>query len=326
MKIQKLLKTSGLAALSASIALAALPAELSAQSNNGWNNRGERASAQRSGNRSDRANRIERRGNDRAQRIERRSERRAERVERQGDRRAAAVQRRTNDAPARVERQGDRRSAQIDRRSEQRANRIENRGDRVARNEQIRAGQRADNARDRDGNRDRDRDYNSRRGIYSNTAREHGYREPNATNNRGDRLRAEQRRNRTYADRDRNRTYRDRNYRDGYRDNDRDHRHWDRRWRDNNRYNWHDHRRAHRNIYRLGRYYSPYRSWSYRRLSIGFNLDTLFYSSRYWIDDPWQYRLPPAYGPYRWVRYYDDALLVDTYSGEVVDVIYDFFW
>ena len=31
-------------------------------------------------------------------------------------------------------------------------------------------------------------------------------------------------------------------------------------------------------------------------------------------------------GPYRWVRYYDDALLVDIYSGEVVDVIYDFFW
>ena len=32
------------------------------------------------------------------------------------------------------------------------------------------------------------------------------------------------------------------------------------------------------------------------------------------------------HGPYRWVRYYDDVLLVDIYSGEVVDVIYDFFW
>ena len=59
---------------------------------------------------------------------------------------------------------------------------------------------------------------------------------------------------------------------------------------------------------------------------IGFALDSLFYSSRYWIDDPWQYRLPDAYGPYRWVRYYDDALLVDIYSGEVVDGMYDFFW
>ena len=50
------------------------------------------------------------------------------------------------------------------------------------------------------------------------------------------------------------------------------------------------------------------------------------YGNRYWINDPWQYRLPEAYGPYRWVRYYDDALLVDIYSGEVVDVMYDFFW
>ncbi|WP_342449817.1 RcnB family protein [Sphingomonas jejuensis] len=36
--------------------------------------------------------------------------------------------------------------------------------------------------------------------------------------------------------------------------------------------------------------------------------------------------MPPAYGSYRWVRYYDDALLVDVRSGYVVDVIYDFFW
>ena len=76
----------------------------------------------------------------------------------------------------------------------------------------------------------------------------------------------------------------------------------------------------------MGRYYSPYNNWSYRRLSSGFFLDSLFFSNRYWINDPWQYRLPAADGPYRWVRYYDDVLLVDIYSGEVVDVIYDFFW
>ena len=70
----------------------------------------------------------------------------------------------------------------------------------------------------------------------------------------------------------------------------------------------------------------PYRNYSYRRFGIGGFLDSLFYSNRYWINDPWQYRLPEVYGPYRWVRYYDDVLLVDTYSGQVVDVIYDFFW
>src|SRR3546814_17998620 len=74
----------------------------------------------------------------------------------------------------------------------------------------------------------------------------------------------------------------------------------------------------------MPRYYSPYRNHRYTRFSIGFTLGSLFYGERYWINDPWYYRLPPAYGSYRWVRYYDDALLVDIYSGQVVDVIYDF--
>jgi len=101
---------------------------------------------------------------------------------------------------------------------------------------------------------------------------------------------------------------------------------WNRDWRRDNRYDWRGYRNSNHDRYRLGAYYAPYRNYSYRRLTAGLYLDALFFGSRYWIDDPWQYRLPPAYGPYRWVRYYDDALLVDTYSGEVVDVIYDFFW
>lgn len=101
---------------------------------------------------------------------------------------------------------------------------------------------------------------------------------------------------------------------------------WDRNWRSDNRYDWQRYRYANRSIYRPGRYYSPYRGHSYSRFSIGFGLQPLFYSSRYWISDPWQYRLPPAYDGTRWVRYYDDVLLVDLYTGEVVDVIYDFFW
>ena len=79
-------------------------------------------------------------------------------------------------------------------------------------------------------------------------------------------------------------------------------------------------------MFRGGYYYAPFSGYSYSRLSIGITLGSPFYAERYWISDPWAYRLPPAYGPYRWVRYYDDVMLVDTYSGEVVDVIYDFFW
>jgi len=59
---------------------------------------------------------------------------------------------------------------------------------------------------------------------------------------------------------------------------------------------------------------------------VGFFLDSLFFQPRYFINDPFAYRLPDVYGPYRWVRYYDDVLLVDIYTGEVVDVINDFFW
>lgn len=125
-----------------------------------------------------------------------------------------------------------------------------------------------------------------------------------------------------------------RNYARGYRDGaradtryGRDYRSWDRRqWRNDNRYDWYRYRAANRSIFSLGRYYAPYRNYSYSRISIGVRLGSLFYSNRYWINDPWRYRLPDVYGPYRWVRYYDDALLVDIYSGEVVDVIHDFFW
>ena len=101
---------------------------------------------------------------------------------------------------------------------------------------------------------------------------------------------------------------------------------WTNNWRNDNRYNWRSYREQNRNYYRPGRYYSPYRDRNYSRISIGFSLGSGYYGSRYWKNDPWQYRLPAAYGPYRWVRYYDDVLLVDLRNGRVVDVIRDFFW
>jgi Nickel/cobalt transporter regulator len=102
---------------------------------------------------------------------------------------------------------------------------------------------------------------------------------------------------------------------------------WNRNWRNDNRYDWRGYRNHDGDRYRLGRYYAPHGwNYGYRRLSIGFYLDTLFFSNDYWIDDPWSYRLPAAYGPLRWVRYYDDALLVDVRNGYVVDVVNNFFW
>lgn len=101
---------------------------------------------------------------------------------------------------------------------------------------------------------------------------------------------------------------------------------WNNNWRNDRRYDWRSYRNSNRNYYSPGRYYSPYRGRNYSRISIGFSLGSGYYGSSYWINDPWQYRLPSAYGSYRWVRYYDDVLLVDLRTGRVVDVIHDFFY
>lgn len=101
---------------------------------------------------------------------------------------------------------------------------------------------------------------------------------------------------------------------------------WNNNWRGDRRYNWRDYRHSNRNAYRPGRYYAPRHARGYSRLSIGFTLGSPYYASSYWISDPWAYRLPSVYGPYRWVRYYDDVLLIDIRTGRVVDVEYNFFW
>jgi hypothetical protein len=107
--------------------------------------------------------------------------------------------------------------------------------------------------------------------------------------------------------------------------NDGNYRRWSRNWHNDRRYDWRRHRDRHRSIFRIGFYYDPF-GWNYRRWGIGSFLYPSYFGSRYWLNDPWQYRLPPAYGPYRWVRYWDDALLVNIYTGEVVDVMHNFFW
>jgi hypothetical protein len=104
-----------------------------------------------------------------------------------------------------------------------------------------------------------------------------------------------------------------------------DGREWHREWRGDGRYDWRRYRERNRWLFRLGSYYDPF-GWNYRRYPIGWRLWPSYYDVDHWLDDPWRYRLPPAYGRYRWVRYWDDALLVDIYSGRVVDVIYDVFW
>ncbi|PAX08286.1 RcnB family protein [Sphingomonas lenta] len=102
---------------------------------------------------------------------------------------------------------------------------------------------------------------------------------------------------------------------------------WNRGWRDDRRYDWNAYRQYNQGLYRLPRYYPPYGyRYDYRRFGLGTTLSRSLFAPSYWIDDPWAYRLPPAYGPYRWVRYYDDALLIDLRTGRVVDMVYGIFY
>jgi len=122
-----------------------------------------------------------------------------------------------------------------------------------------------------------------------------------------------------FRDRDRNR----RDYRNG------NYTRWSssqwHNWRNDRRYDWRHYRDRNRSHFRIGIYFDPF-GYNYRRWSVGSFLNSGYYRSSYWLNDPWQYRLPPAYGPYRWVRYWNDALLVNIYTGEVEDVIHGFFW
>jgi Ni/Co efflux regulator RcnB len=51
-----------------------------------------------------------------------------------------------------------------------------------------------------------------------------------------------------------------------------------------------------------------------------------YYGQRYWISDPWRYRLPAAGRYQRWIRHYNDVVLIDYRRGIVIDVIRGFYW
>ena len=67
------------------------------------------------------------------------------------------------------------------------------------------------------------------------------------------------------------------------------------------------------------------RGYSYRRWAIGATLPFLFLSDTYYVDYDY-IGLPPPRGGEEWVRYGPDVLLVDTYSGRIVDVAYGVFY
>lgn len=93
-----------------------------------------------------------------------------------------------------------------------------------------------------------------------------------------------------------------------------------RRWGNDD---WRRYRSTNRGAYARGTWRAPFR---YNGFRAGVRIAPTYYGSRYYISDPWRYRLPPAGRYQRWVRHYDDVLLVDTRRGYVVRVIRNFFW
>jgi Ni/Co efflux regulator RcnB len=51
-----------------------------------------------------------------------------------------------------------------------------------------------------------------------------------------------------------------------------------------------------------------------------------YYAPRYYIDDYAGYRLPRPGWNQRWVRHYNDILVIDVRSGIVIDVIPNSYW
>ncbi|URW75623.1 RcnB family protein [Sphingomonas donggukensis] len=86
---------------------------------------------------------------------------------------------------------------------------------------------------------------------------------------------------------------------------------------------WRGWRDRNRNLYARGTWRAPFRYTSFR---VGGRIAPSYYGTRYYIADPWRYRLPPARGYQRWVRHYNDVILVDTRRGTVVSVIRNFYW
>ena len=72
------------------------------------------------------------------------------------------------------------------------------------------------------------------------------------------------------------------------------------------------------------RYYHP-RGYSARAWRVGLSVPLVYLASSYIVDYVYYALATPPYG-YDWIRIDRDVLLVDRYSGEVVEVLYGFYY
>jgi len=77
--------------------------------------------------------------------------------------------------------------------------------------------------------------------------------------------------------------------------------------------------------FHYGSYDRPH-GWYYRRWSYGDYLPGIFWARNYWLTSWWMFDLAmPPYG-YEWVRYGDDAILVNVDTGQILQVEYGVFY
>jgi Ni/Co efflux regulator RcnB len=99
---------------------------------------------------------------------------------------------------------------------------------------------------------------------------------------------------------------------------------------DRGRRDFSNYRNYHQNFRASQRFRAPpYRrppGYFVRRWSWGQTLPVAFWTRDYWLTDFYAYGLPPPpYGAV-WVRVGDDALLIDQYTGEIIEVDYGVFY
>jgi len=99
---------------------------------------------------------------------------------------------------------------------------------------------------------------------------------------------------------------------------------------DRGRRDFSNYRNYHQNFRASQRFRAPpYRrppGYFVRRWSWGQTLPVAFWTRNYWLTDFYAYDLPPPpYGAI-WVRVGDDALLIDQYTGEIIEVDYGVFY
>jgi len=117
--------------------------------------------------------------------------------------------------------------------------------------------------------------------------------------------------------------------RNNYRWRDDRGRYWqnDRRWYDDYRvryFRYDSGRYYSRQRYSIGFYYPP-SSFTIRQWSRGDRLPRSYYQPRYVIADYWRFDLyDPPFGS-DWVRVGDDALLIDSHTGEVLEIVYNLY-